>query len=98
MKRDASAGLIDLGSLVTVPLEGPAALSGRPRLLRQTWFWLYVLTAVCLVVFCVLGAQMGNAADADEFTGGWVPPLAVTFIVGATSYVVALVLNGRGQR
>ncbi len=45
MKRDASAGLIDLGSLVTVPLEGPAALSGRPRLLRQTWFWLYVLTA-----------------------------------------------------
>lgn len=98
MKRDAFAGPIELGSLVTVPLEDPAVLSERPPLLRQTWFWLYVVTAVSLVVFCILGAQMGNAADADEFTGGWVPPLAVTFVVGLTSYVVALVLHGRSRR
>lgn len=98
MKRDASASLVELGSLVTVPLEDPAVRAQRPPLLRQTWFWLYVLTAVSFVVFCVLGAQMGNAADADEFTGGWVPPLAVTFVVGLTAYVVALVLHGRGRR
>ena len=96
MARDPSASRVELGSLVTVPLEDPAA--ERTPALRQAWFWLYVLTAVSLVVFCVLGAQMGNAADADEFSGGWVPPLVVTFVVGLTSYVVALVLHGRGRR